>query len=406
ATSKIEPEIPPDPGVVKTLESLEAGCSAVLPRPKVTGDITETARRFKLDKLGPCGRDYCIKMLWMPDRKRAAFGGANHGGPGRLNDIWEYDLAGNTWVCLYGPDMSKDNDPAHWKDVTVDENGIFRCKRGGPANVGHLWWQITYDTERRAIAWICRWGSDAPFAKALPGKMGGRLPDCALWLYYPYERKWEPVTGSKIVGDKHPGTPNASALEYIPDLKRYLWMRQDGMTWSYNAATNTWTDMKPNGGSLKRGDQRSHSFEATTVYVPSRKILVSAGCNRPRRGEKKWTGRTNVYDIPANTWKKVADGDGVPVGHDSWAPFVYDSVADVCLMFQCKEKQLYVFDIDGAKWSKLAVKGPPVPGHNRLQSYYDPARNVWVIHSHRGDKVWVYRHKRRAPSAAAARGDG
>jgi hypothetical protein len=395
---EVKPVLRPDPGVAKTLAALGEGCSAVLPAFKVTGDLNEVAKKWGLGERGPEGRDYCCKMLWMPGRRRAAFCGANHAYPHRLNDVWEYDLAANTWVCLYGPDMSKNAKPENWKDTVVDENGIFRCKRGGPARVGHLWWQITYDPDRKAITWMCCWGSSAAFAKALPGKMGGRHPDPSLWLYYPYERRWDPVIKSKFAGKKPRGA-NASALEYIPDRKASLWMKQDG-TWSYGAGNNTWTEMKPNGGALKHGDRLGHAWEGVTVYIPKRKIVVSAGGDRPTLdGKKKWVGRTNVYDVKTNTWKRVAEGDGVPWGSTPATPFVYDSNADVCLLYHNRLKQFWVFEIDKAKWNRITPKGPDLPGKIRPMSYYDPERNVWVIQ--RGNKVWVYRHRRRT-----AGGDG
>ncbi len=387
----VKPVLAPDPEVLKIIESLGEGCSALLPRFKVTGDLNAVAKRLKLDKTGPCARDYCIKMVWMPDRKRAIYCGANHWYPHRLNDVWEYDLPGNTWVCLYGPDKNKKTNRSDWDDVAVDENGIFRTKRGGPASIGHTWWQLTYDSEKKAVMWLCAWGPDPAFSKTLRGKMGAKPHWPPLWLFYPYDRKWEPVVGSKFEGRK-PKYINASALEYIPDIKATVWTTVGGM-WSYDSKGNTWTDLKPNDGGLKHRDPRSHAYEAVMAYLPSRKILVSAGFSRTKTGA---VGRTNVYSFKTNTWKKVAEGKDVPMGYDSKTPFAYDSVADVCLMCD-KDKQLWAFDVDKAEWSKIIPKGPPPTGHLKSMSYYDPQRNVWVIH--RSGKVWVYRHKRRVPGA-------
>ncbi|MHC4915300.1 MAG: Kelch repeat-containing protein [Planctomycetota bacterium] len=389
---EVRPALAPDPEVGRLLAALGEGCSVVLPAFKVTGEVNDVARKWGLGERGPEGRDYCAKMLWMPGRKRAAFCGANHAYPHRLNDVWEYDLAANTWVCLYGPDMSKNGKPENWKDTVVDEKGVFRCKRGGPASIGHLWWQITYDPAHRRIVWMCCWGSSAPFAKALPAKMGGKLPDPPLWYYYPYERKWEAVTGSKIVG-RSPGGANASALEYLPGAKKYLWMRVHG-TWNYDPAADTWTEMKPNGGALKHGDRRSHAWEGVTAYVPNRKIVVSAGGDRPAGERKVWAGRTNVYDVRTDTWKRVAEGNGVPWASTAGTPIVYDSNADVCLFYHNRLKQFWAFDIDATKWTQITPKGPGLPGRIRPMSYYDPERNAWIIH--RGNKVWAYRHKPRA----------
>ena len=100
----IEPALAPDPAVLRALARLERNQAVVLGNARVVGEFNQVARRFQLDRTGPLGRDYSIKMVWAPDRKRALFAGANHGGPHRLNDVWEFDLGALTWVLLYAPD--------------------------------------------------------------------------------------------------------------------------------------------------------------------------------------------------------------------------------------------------------------------------------------------------------------
>src|SRR5262245_41005414 len=89
ASEKIEPTLAPDPEVTKILDGLGDNSLAVLPPTKVTGEFNDLARLFQLDKRGPMGRDFTIKMVWAPERRRALFCGANHGSPHRLNDCWE-----------------------------------------------------------------------------------------------------------------------------------------------------------------------------------------------------------------------------------------------------------------------------------------------------------------------------
>ena len=77
------------------------------------GDFNDTARRYNLHKTGPLARDFTLKMVWAPERKRVLFCGANHGVPHRLNDVWEFDLAALTWVMLYAPDL-----PREWASLS------------------------------------------------------------------------------------------------------------------------------------------------------------------------------------------------------------------------------------------------------------------------------------------------
>ena len=80
----VTPALAPDPAVMKIVNALGKGQGAKLPRFKVAGDINAVARKWGLDRRGPGNRDYCIKMAWMPERRRAIFFGANHGVPHRL----------------------------------------------------------------------------------------------------------------------------------------------------------------------------------------------------------------------------------------------------------------------------------------------------------------------------------
>jgi hypothetical protein len=387
---KVTPVLAPDPAVMRIINSLGAGQSARLPRFKTTGDINAVARKWKMHERGPGSRDYCIKMVWMPDRKRAIFCGANHAVPHRLNDVWEYDLPSNTWVCLYGPDKNKNWKKENWDDVVKDKNGIFRTKRGGPANIGHTWWNITYDPKKRALLWLCSWGIDPKFAKELRRKMGARAPSPPLWLFYPEQRRWERVIGSKFDG-KRPRYENARALEYVPELGGTVWTATAGM-WLYDSKTNTWKDLKPNGGDKKAFGANAPRREQVMAYLPDKKMLVGhSGFRRGAMG-KGLRAKTSQYLTERNEWKLAFEGkpeDEIPGGHDAFTNFAYDSVGKVCLLWDTRwTKALWAYDPDTLKWTKLKPKGPP-PSGGKL-AYYDPARNVFVVNG-----SWVYRHKKR-----------
>jgi hypothetical protein len=100
SSAKVEPALAADPKVIQALAALGDNGACLLPGIKVHGDVGPIARAYRHDSRGPGGRDFTIKMAWMPDRRRAFYCGANHGSPHRLNDAWEYDLPSGTWVVL------------------------------------------------------------------------------------------------------------------------------------------------------------------------------------------------------------------------------------------------------------------------------------------------------------------
>jgi hypothetical protein len=92
----VEPVLTINETVLAKIQALKANQAALLGQAQVVGEFNEVARRYNLHKTGPMGRDFTIKMVWAPERRRALFCGANHGVPHRLNDVWEFDL---TAVC-------------------------------------------------------------------------------------------------------------------------------------------------------------------------------------------------------------------------------------------------------------------------------------------------------------------
>jgi len=384
--SAITPELAADPKVMEIVNGLGEGCSAALPAVKTTGDINDVARKYGLDKSGPGARDYCIKMAWMPERRRAIFYGANHGVPHRLNDVWDYDLPSNTWVCLYGPDTSKGSS-GDYSDVdrqSADTKaGIIRTRRGGPAIIPHSWWNMAYDPELKAMLTPCTWSmSDPELFKLL--QAGSHRPP--FWAFFPEKKRWEPIIGAK--GDL-PAYENARQLEYVPELGGTVWTKSDGM-WLYDSKGNAWKRLGK-GGDYGAG---LPAREAVMAWLPDRKMLVAhsiAGGGKPSAG---YAGsRTSHYSVAKNEWKTVFEGkepNNPPAGADHATNFAYDSAGKVCLLWDAAwTKALWAYDPAAVKWTKLEPKGPPPPGGRAgLLAYYDRTQNVFVIPG-----LWVYRHK-------------
>ncbi|MEX0704548.1 MAG: kelch repeat-containing protein, partial [Planctomycetales bacterium] len=324
-----EPELRPDPEVAAILDRLGANECAALPLFKTAGDLNDEARRHGLDKNGPGMRDYCLKMAWMADRKRAIYYGANHGTPHRLNDVWEYDLPSNTWNCLYGPDPSKgrgaDYADVDWDDV---EDGVIRTRRGGPAIVPHSWWNMTYDPEMKAMLTVCSWSMSHPKLFQYL-KNGKHQPP--LWAFYPEKRRWEPILESSFDGPK-PAYENARAMEYVPELEGTVWTKSAGM-WLYSSRENSWKRISP-------ASEYGAGFparEQVMVHAPDRKLLIAhdrRGEGAPSRGYEG--AQTSHYDIEKNAWTVAFESrtkDVPPPGFDARTNFVYDPVGRVCLLW-------------------------------------------------------------------------
>jgi hypothetical protein len=144
---------------------------------KTTGPINDTMKKLGLHERGPKPRNYCRKWVWAPDRKRALFCGANAGVPHRFNDVWEYDLASNTWGLLYEPDadfnavrqMKPEQKSAFNKTVPMVKDGILMTSKGAPFDPIHSLWQIT-QRGQAATKQDSRCAGSMPRMKTVPAR--------------------------------------------------------------------------------------------------------------------------------------------------------------------------------------------------------------------------------------------
>jgi len=348
--AKVTPVLAPDPAVRKILDSLGDCSSANLPPTKTMGAWNETTRLYRMQKTGPVGRDFCMKAVWAPERKRALYCGGNHGVPHRLNDCWEYDLPSNTWVMLFAPDPNRpQTDWEAWANPKSIEDKV-------PDVLG-------LSAEERAALYKGR-----PF-----------------WLFRPEERTWQPL---KTEPPYPPKVGGAQAMEHVPGLNGAIfytsnWFSQ-GM-WLYDPKTNAWKNLKPNNGEDMYHGTNSPRSEAVMAWDAENKVLVAV------------SGTVTYYYDPArNTWTKAVDkpkeSQDVPSGHDARTPIGYDPVGKAIVLYDPKTPgHIWTHSVADKKWTKNALKGPPGPT-SRLIGYWDLARNVMVVDS-RG-KVWVCRYRR------------
>jgi len=378
----VEPVLAPDAAVTAILEKLGDNCSAILPAVKVVGDPGPLAKPFKMDKHGPGGRDYSIKMVWMPDRQRAFYCGANHGASHRLNDAWEYDLPSNSWVVLYPADYNdygKVNDSD--KDLLEVKDGWLRSKNGGPGHPAHTWWGLTYDQELKAILWFCQWPSYRLKAKLdLIGASADQLyKGPSLWAFYLEKKKWEPAPTPK----PWPNIGYAGALEYVPELTGSIW-KYEG-TWLLDSKTLAWKNIAKS--------KECPWGEAVVCYDSIRKLLIAHRAPIKDGGPYcTWQMATTGDEL--GKWNKVLEAPDLPDGYDARSMLYFDPVGKVGLLYEIRTRAIWAYDPDKTAWTKLKPEGPPPPETSDAGpvGYFDPARNVFVVNM--GTVTWVYRFKR------------
>lgn len=380
------PDAPVNDDVIAKLKGLQANQAVLLGNAGVLGDFNDVARKYELHKNGPRGRDFTIKMVWAPERRRALFCGANHAVPHRLNDVWEFDLAALSWILLYAPDNPRDY-TGIGKDFSDVEfrDGILITKRGGPAIIAHTWWGLTYDPEQKAMLFMNTWVTDQKKAvEQLGGDPAKLYPGPPLWSFSPETGRWKMLATEK----PYPRPIFGGLLEYIPELKGSVWHANNWQmraSWLYDPRANAWKDLQANPD---RGDFEKHAPEPEQVgyYDPKRQLII---VHRHKA--------TSHYDPKANAWKKVIDApkesEDVPHGHDAYSPMYHDPVSGDGLLVEFKTNTLWAYNPDRTAWTRLHPEGERMPEGGKRLAYFDPAQKVFVIID--GTKVWAYRHRDR-----------
>ncbi len=373
-----------DPAVARALKALAPNEAVALGAARVVGEFNETARRFGLDRSGPRGRDYTLKMVWAPERRRALFAGANHGSPHRLNDVWEFDLAALRWILLYAPDLPRNYAGLGEDSSDVEfRDGLLLTRRGGPAVIAHTWWGLTYDPVQRQMLFMNTWVTDqAAAVRRLGGDPAALYKGAPLWAFSPSEGRWSALKAPPPT----PPAPFAAMLEHVPALGGSIWHMNNWQmraTWLFDAQRNRWTNLRANADS---GDFHAQAPGAELVgyHDPGRGLVVA------QRGRN-----TYHFDVARRRWSKViaaeADSDAVPDGHDARTPFYFDQRSGHGLLIELRARVLWAYDPDRVRWTRLQPAGSPMPTGQRLLAYADAAHNVLVVVD--GTAVWAYRYR-------------
>jgi hypothetical protein len=378
-----EPTPPPDKELLARIEALPDHTWMKLPAVKTAGELKWPMANNDYRRRGPMVRDYCNRMVWAPERQRALYCGAGHN-IHPFNDVWEYDLASNTWICLYAPDPAPPRDAPDWYRANVVlKDGVVRTPRGGPVRPAHTWGGLCYDSDRkRLVFWDAHKGIMFSNYQQLGEAVGLKANDPLLrlsgsgpgeaWVFTfdPESRRWQEVlTGA-------PKAYESSQLEYLPE-RRTFWLHS-GKTYVLPPGERQWKQTAADGPGQG----------VVSACDPASRTVVACG------------KRAFVYSCDNDQWIPGAE---LPGGETAYIPasvLNYDSAARryvLCTAADLKNRdlpplRLWLYDLATDQWSRPEVPGA-VPATRRLASYYDPARNVTVLYD--GSDVWVYRCKKR-----------
>ncbi|MCW8131323.1 MAG: hypothetical protein KIS92_13320 [Planctomycetota bacterium] len=392
--AKIEPELAPDTELLARIEALPENTWMKLPPFKVIGNLDWLGPRADERARGPFGRSYCAKMLYAPERKRAIFFGGGHN-VRRINDVWEYDLASNTWNCLRGGDPWQKDTEEWFREFTMLKDGIVMTKTGGMVSVSHQWDQVAYDPERRLALWVNSMPRSVNYSIKLdqPDNVVAKAYGLSfeefskklgkdsihVWGYDLAKKEWtsiECLVSWKGPGNTTGGRSESGILKYMPDQKTLIFIGH--ATLVRDASTGEWKKVAGGPG----------TYGASAAYdVANKQIVAIAG------------RKTLTYTIGQKGWKTAIE-EGPVAGNDAASALFFDPVSKHVLMHTLPAKDgdtqppLWIYDPAKNAWFDPKPQGdvPPVVGERLL--YIDEARNVLVYYNSRD--VYVYRYKRAA----------
>ena len=369
--------VPADEELSKRIAELPARTWMKLPPVKTAGDLSWLSPQSDYRQQGPRIRDYCNRMVWAPERERALYCGAGHN-IHLFNDVWEYDLPSNTWICLFAADPAahRNRDEKWYRENVVLRDGVIRTPRNAPLRPAHTWWGLCYDSHRRRLMfWDAHKGllftnrkliasalKIDPRAPLLKGS-GSGPGEAWVFEFDPSSKKWMDVLSGA------PKSYESSQMEYLTRQKT-LWLHS-GKTHLLDSVRKSW----------KSHDKGFNSNGAVSAYDPlSNTVVLVVG------------SKTLAYECSTNSWE-VAVEDGPDTIHVPHGTFCFDSVARKFVLFtntngKHEGSRLWLFDLETRTWTK-AEPDDGCPQLGGVAGYYDVARNVTVIYSNR--ETWVYR---------------
>ncbi|MCK6470493.1 MAG: hypothetical protein L6R28_01995 [Planctomycetes bacterium] len=385
-------EAAPDAELLGKLEALPANTWMKLPPPKILGDLAWLSPRADERHRGPFGRSYCGHAFWAPERKRALYCGGGHN-VRPINDVWEYDLAANAWICLHGADPGFAPTEEWFRAHAMLRDGAFATKCGAPVRMTHQWDQAAYDPVRKRLVFIESMPRGLHYGTKLetPGNAAEKglgldhetflkkLGPDGIYAYEfdPAQRAWtraEYVVNWKGPGNTTGGRQESGILEYLPDRKTLFFLGA-GKSLLRDAEKGTWTPV--DGGPRTYGMNGVYDPDAKKVIaIAGRKTLTYA----LGQEQKGWT--TAIEEGPAE-------------GNDASATMFYDPLAKKVVLYSLSAKpNLWLYDTARNEWTDPKPAGEAPAANGERIVYHDPARNVLVYYNSKD--VWVYRCTRAA----------
>jgi len=395
STGTVEPVLAPDAALLRSIADLGDNSWLKLPTFKVAGELQWLPARADERTRGPFGRSYCNHAFYAPERRRAVYCGGGHN-VRPINDVWEYDLASNTWVCLRGADPPFRPREAWFRANATIQFGLPATQSGAMVRMSHTWDQATYDPERkllivpnsmpRSLTYSVKLEKEGnPFEKGLGLQHEDLLkklgPDgIYAWAFDPAKRQWvgaELIANWKGPGNTIGGRQESGIMEYMPDT-RTLWFAGYRGPLVRNRRTGEW----------EKASRSFHTYGTVGVYDRREEKIVITG------GRKTW-----LCD-PVTGERELVNSES-PDTNDASGLMVYDTAAGKVVLYTTRQKpHLWTYDTVSNTWTDPKPLGErPGPGRQRVV-YYDEARNVTVYYD--SVSIHVYRAKRRD----AAKGSG
>ncbi len=280
----------------------------------------------------PLSRDFQAMVFDASAGKALMFGGET--ASGRRNDLWAYDPAAGTWsklhpsgalpsarsqqslvfdsssgqVLLFGGFDGRSDLNDLWA-YDPSRNTWTKLQPSGPLPEARLGQSEVYDSGTGQA--ILFGGSGA----------SGLLNDT--WAYDPAANRWTNLSPSGIVPEGRSG----QAMLYDPANGKVLMFGGEGTagylsgTWLYDPGLNRWRNLNPSGTPPARDGQ-------TLAYDPaSGQVILFGGFTGT-----SYLGDTWAYDSAANTWTKLRPPGGSPAARDGGS-LVYDPDTGRLLLF-------------------------------------------------------------------------
>ena len=148
-------------------------------------------------------------------------------------------------------------------------------------------------------------------------------------------------------------------------------------TWAYDTNTDTWTEMKPATSPTQR------NFQGMTYDAESDRVLVwgATGTDLEPVDGSVW-----AYDYNSNTWEKMPLIEPVPLRRD-YPELVYDIESDRAILYggwPAGGDETWAYDYNSNTWTQMSPAVSPPKLSRHAMAYSDAADRVVVFGGQEG----------------------